>query len=146
MQQRISSILIWSLVIFAVQSCSRGGTMLDDGGGGPHVVTPTDTIPPQITITTPTPNQVFSNGSMIDITGKITDDYGLYRGTIRLTNDANGVSLVNQPYEIHGFLSYNFNLTYKLAATIISDYTVTVSFEDHGLNSTTRSVRVKVNP
>ena len=78
---------------------------------------------PDITIFTPTLNQVFSNGSVINVTGKITDDFRLYRGAIRVVNDANGVVLVNQPYEIHGLLLYNFNINHTASVTAASDYT-----------------------
>lgn len=132
-----------SAVIF---SCSKGGESTDDGSGGTHVNTPNDTTPPEIVITTPSAGQVFSNGQVINITGRITDDYGLYRGTIKVVNDATGYAMVNQPYEIHGFLLYNFSLNHTVSVAGASDYTVTVSFEDHGSNVTTRSVKVKVNP
>jgi len=131
----------------SVSACSKGGNETDDSGsGGPHIVTPNDVTPPEISIFTPTVNQVFANGSTINITGRITDDYGLYRGTIRVVNDANGVALVNQPYEIHGFLLYNFNINHTASVGAASDYTVTVTFEDHGSNTATKSVKVKVNP
>lgn len=129
-----------------IAACSKSGGETDDGGGGPHVVTPNDVTAPEISIFTPTVNQIFSNGSVINITGRITDDFGLYRGTIRVVNDANGVVLLNQPYEIHGLLLYNFNINYTASVAAASDYTVTVTFEDHGSNSATKSVKVKVNP
>jgi hypothetical protein len=136
------------LIAFAVTTviaCSRGG---DEGvgGGGPHVIVPDDTTAPQIVIFTPTDNQVFSNGNMISITGRVTDDYGLYRGTVKIVNDANGVAMVSQPYEIHGLLLYNFNVPHTANVSTTSNYTVTVSFEDHGLNSTTKSVKIKLDP
>ena len=66
-------------------ACSKGDDTTDNTGtGGPHVVTPNDTTAPEITILTPTLNQVFVNGGVISITGKFTDDFGLYRGTIRV--------------------------------------------------------------
>ncbi|MBC7872975.1 MAG: hypothetical protein H7Y01_03205 [Ferruginibacter sp.] len=147
MKQKNFSILVWAIVIMLLQSCSKGGTSFDDGSGGPpHVETPNDIIAPEITIATPVTNQVFSNGNVISITGKITDDYGLYRGTIRVTNDATGMIVMNQAYEIHGLVLYNFTINHTAAVTGTTDYTVTVSFEDHGLNTTTKSVKVKVNP
>jgi hypothetical protein len=137
-------------VVCLIASCSKGGDgsgAVDDGSGGgpPHVFTPTDTTAPVLDIYTPTTNQVFTNGNVITVTGKIADDLGLYQGTIRIVNDANGDVLKQQQYEIHGVLSYNFNIAYTTAITAPSDYTVTVTFNDHGLNSTTKSVKVKVN-
>lgn len=129
-----------------IAACSKSGGETDDGGGSPHVVTPNDVTAPEVSIFTPTVNQVFSNGSTINITGRITDDFGLYRGTIRVVNDKNGSVLLNQPYEIHGLLLYNFNINHTASVTAASDYTVTVTFEDHGSNSATKSVKVRVNP
>lgn len=140
--------LIAGLVLFLAGSCSKGGVPADDGssGGGGYVYNPTDTSAPVLDIYTPVDNQVFTNGSEVNVTGRIMDDYGLYRGKIRITNDANGSLLKEQQYEIHGIISYNFNISYTATVTTAADYTVTVSFEDHGLNSTTKSVKIKVNP
>ena len=128
----------------ALISCSKGGT--PDDGSGPHIINNDDSIPPVITIYTPVTDQVFSSGNTINVTGKVTDVGGLYRGSIRITNDANGALLKEQLYEIHGFQLYNFSTSYTTSVTAVSNYTVTVSFEDHGTNVTTASVKVKVNP
>src|ERR1700741_2956416 len=141
-----------ALTFVLVVACSRGEGFFDDGSGGgngngnPHVYNAGDTTYPVVEIYTPVANQSCPSGNNISITGKITDDLGLYRGTIKVTNDANGEVLKQQQYEIHGFLSYNYTVNYTPQVSAISNYTVTVSFEDHGLNSTTQSVSVKVNP
>ncbi len=145
MMARLKKYFFITAMAIVFYSCSKGGTVTDDGGG-PHVITPTDTTAPEISILTPTINQVFASGNVINITGKITDDYGLYRGTIRVVNDANGAVLMNQAYEIHGLLLYNYNINHTTSVATSTDYTVTVSFEDHGTNITTKSVKVKVNP
>jgi len=132
-------------VLFAV-ACSKGGSSSDDGGGLHPTPSPNDTIAPVLNINTPTTNQVFTSGSMINITGRITDDLGLYRGSIRITNDANGALLKEQLYEIHYVLGYDFNISYTTNVTVPSDYTVTVFFEDHGYNNAIKLVKVKVNP
>lgn len=64
--------------LLTLVACSKGG---DDGdnGGGPYVVVPDDTTAPGIVIFTPTAAQVYSNGNTISVTGKVTDDLGLYR-------------------------------------------------------------------
>ncbi len=129
-----------------VYSCSRGGSPVDDGNGNPHVENPSDTTPPVITISTPTESQTFTSGNTIQMTGRISDDLGLYKGTVKLVNDANGLVLKEQAYEIHGLLAYNFSLAHTAVVSAASNYTVTVSFEDHGLNTVTRSVKIKVNP
>ena len=128
-------------------ACSKGGTTTqDDGGGGPHEIVPGDVTPPVLDIITPVASQVFTSGNTINVTGRITDDAGLYRGSVRITNNADGALLKEQLYEIHGIKLYDFNVAYATAAAASSDFTITVTFEDHGLNSTSKSVKVKVNP
>jgi hypothetical protein len=147
MRRRNLILFFIASTIVIVTACTKGGTPADDGnGGGPHVENPTDSTAPVIQIITPTANQSFANGSTISTTGRITDDYGLYRGVIKITNDANGAVVKEQAYEIHGSTGYNFNMSHVVAVAAASDYTVTVSFEDHGNNSTTLSVKIKVTP
>ena len=139
----ISPLIFLSLVVIA---CSKTGPGNVDDDSSLHIIDTNDTIPPDIEINTPIAAQVFSNGSSIDITGKITDNGGLYRGSIRITNDVNNAVIKEQLYEIHGFQLYNFSLSHTASVTTPSDYTVTVLFEDHGLNQVSRSVKIKVNP
>lgn len=139
------------LILFAgcitlMTACSKGGGSDNDNGGTTHIPSPTDVTPPVLEIYTPVANQVFTSGNAINVTGKITDDLGLYRGNIRITNDANGAVLKDQLYEIHYVTNYTFNISYTPTVSVPSDYTVTVFFEDHGYNSATKSVKIKVNP
>lgn len=130
------------LLFFA---CAKGnGTAVEEEGV--HTTTPSDTTAPVITIAAPVANQVFNSGNIININGNITDDYGLYQGYIKITNDASGAELIRQPYIIHGIKTYNFNFSYTPVVAAVSNYTVTVSFEDHGLNTTSKMVKVKINP
>ena len=146
MFRKLLFILFGLITVSFYQSCSKTGTATDDGGGGTHVVIPGDTTPPEISIFTPSASQVFVNGNVINVTGRITDDLGLYRGTVKIVNDANNAVLMSQAYEIHGIKLYNFNVNYTTSVTTPSDFTITVSFEDHGGNITAKSVSVKVNP
>lgn len=127
-------------------ACSKSGGSTDDGGGGPHIVTDNDTTRPLLTVTTPVSNQVYTNGSSISVSGSITDDLGLYRGSIRITNDITGEILKEQLYEIHGVLSYNFNVAAIATVTAATDFTINVFYEDHGLNGVSRTLKVKMNP
>jgi hypothetical protein len=130
-------------------SCSRGGVVDTGGaggGGGPHIFNPGDSIPPIIDILTPTDDQAFVNGAMISVTGRVTDNGGLYHGNIRITDDLTGAIVKEQLYEIHGYQLYNFTTSYTTAVTTISNYTVSVTFDDHGYNVVTKTVKVKVNP
>ena len=144
-----SKIILCLMLGVTLLACSKGGVIIDDGnngGGGGHVSNPADTIPPVITIATPTPDQVFTNGATINVTGNISDNNGLYRGSIRITNDANSSVIKEQAYEIHGFTSYNFNISHAATVSTLTNYTVTVWFEDHGYNAASKTVKIKVNP
>jgi DNA/RNA endonuclease YhcR with UshA esterase domain len=146
MLHRIKLLVLTVVFTALVSACSKSAGSGEDDGGAVHVVTPNDTTAPVLTINTPTANQIFTTGNAITISGNVSDDYGLYQGYIRITNDANGFELRKQAYEIHGIKSYNFSLSYTPVVSVVSDYTVTVSFEDHGTNVTTKSVKVKINP
>jgi hypothetical protein len=140
-------ILFVGLCLFSL-ACSKGGEEGGDlnTGPDPHVYNPVDLTAPAITINTPSANQVFGSGNTITVSGLVSDDYGLYRGVIKIINNANGVEVKQQAYEIHGLKNYNFSLSHVASVSAPSDYTVVVFFEDHGYNGTTRSVPVKVNP
>ncbi len=77
------------------------------------------------------------------LSGTITDDMGLYRGYIRITNDVTGEIVKEQLYEIHGIRSYNFNVPAISTVTAVTDYTVSVFYEDHGLNGVNQYVEGK---
>jgi hypothetical protein len=143
-------ILIWFFLSTAViTACSKSGNSIDPGagsGGSPHVFNQGDTIPPVIDIYTPVSDQIFSNGSVINITGKVTDNGGLYHGSIRITDDANNAIVKEQLYEIHGYQSYTFGVQHTSSVSSVANYTVKVSFDDHGVNVTTRTVKIRVNP
>ena len=102
MKTRIHLLFILITAVLLAVACSKAGTSSDNGGGGPHPTpSPNDTIAPVLTINTPISNQLFTSGNAINITGRITDELGLYRGFIRITNDANALILKEQLYEIH---------------------------------------------
>lgn len=138
--------LLFVLPLFILAAgCGKGS----DGTGennGPHVNNPLDTVPPVILVQTPVTDQVYKSGDVIGITGKVTDGDGLYQGSIRITNDANGSVIADQGYVIHGLTQYNFSFSHTVSVVAASNYTVTVSFEDHGLNTVSQPVKIKVNP
>ena len=131
-------------IVFSFASCSKSGSGSEDDSN--HLFSANDKTPPEVLIFTPSAGQVFSNGSSINMTGRITDDLGLYRGTIKIVNENTGNTVMSQSYEIHGLRLYNFNINHPVSVTASSDYTVTVSFEDHGANTASKSVAVRVNP
>lgn len=136
-------ILLSFVLIAAILSCTKGGSGTakpDD----PHVINFKDTVFPVVTITKPTPGQVFKNGDVLEIAGKVTDT-SIYRGKLKIVNDANGTIVKEQEYELHGLPSYDFNLSYKTSVSAPSNYTVIAEWEDHGFNVTAKSVKVKVD-
>lgn len=141
MKQGTILFFLCAATIIGVVACSKGGTAASD----PHISDFSDSTTPVVDLYTPADNQVFSNGDTIKIDGKVTDN-SLYQGSIRITNDVNGALLKEQLYEIHGFQLYNFHIEYKVNVTAVSDFTVTVQYLDHGLNSGIKTAKVKANP
>ena len=129
-------------IAIVITACSKAGGTAEDEL---HIIDSSDTTMPIVQINSPSDNQSFISGDTIKVEGKVTDN-GLYQGSIRITDDANGSLIKEQLYEIHGFQLYNFSLAYRAAVTVITNYTVTVQYEDHGLNKATKAVKVKVNP
>jgi hypothetical protein len=124
-----------------IASCSKAGSAAED----PHISDFNDSTTPVVELKNPTDNQVFTSGETIMVEGKVTDN-SLYRGSIRITDDANATVVKEQLYEIHGFQLYNFSLAYKTSVTSVTNYTINVQYEDHGSNAGIKSVKVRVNP
>ena len=141
MKLRVYSI-IWLVPFLLLMSCTRSGVSPNDD---PHVINNNDTLSPVISINKPLADQVFTTGETITIEGKVTDQ-GLYRGNIQILNTANSTIVKEQAYEIHGLPEYSFSLSHITSVSSITDYTITVWFQDHGLNITSKSLKVKVNP
>lgn len=144
MRKKGFQIVLWPAAIFMLGACSKDSSGTDESSN--HLFSANDKTPPEIIVFTPSANQVFSNANVINISGRITDDLGLYRGTIKIVNDANSSTVMSQAFEIHGLRLYNFNINHTTSVSTASDYSVVITFEDHGTNSATKSVPVKVNP
>ena len=138
-----NSLLYFLLAIVFISCTKGGGTPSDDPLH--NTIDPNDSSFPDVVVNTPTDNQVFASGNPITVTGKVSDN-SLYRGSISITNEANGLIVKDQAYEIHYIPVYDFSLSYTASVTTATDFTVTVKFEDHGANQTVKTVKVKVNP
>jgi hypothetical protein len=130
------------LLFFICISCGKGESSNDHGGPAP--IEP-DNSYPVVDITAPTADQVFSNGSVINVTGTVSDN-SLYQGSITIRNDVTGGVVKDQYYEIHYIPSYNFSMSCPISVTASTDFTVSVKFEDHGHNETAKTVKIRVNP
>lgn len=138
------SLIVVLVSMLLLISCSKtkgsGGSDDDD-----HHVDENDTTYPVIRIDNPLANQVYISGDTIRVDGLITDN-SLYQGKIKITNDLNGLLVNEQLYETHFATSFNFSFKHKTSVTVPTDYTVTVEYQDHGLNVSTQTRKVKVNP
>jgi hypothetical protein len=137
-------ILCIALMSLLFTHCSKGGSGAPETDPN-HVLDFSDTTFPEIVITTPTDDQEIKSGTAISISGKITDN-SLYQGSINIKEEGTGNKVKEQEYEIHGLSSYNFSLNWTPSVTKVTSYIITVAFEDHGFNETTKSVKVKINP
>lgn len=136
--------ILWIvLVSLLFTHCSSGGYGQETDPN--HVIDFSDSTYPVIEITTPTPDQEFQSGTTVSITGKITDN-SLYQGSVTIKEEGTGNTVKDQVYEIHGLSSYNYSLNWTPSVTKTTGYSITVKFEDHGFNESTKSVKVKVNP
>jgi len=133
-----------AMLLLIVSACSKtkGNSDDDDHHNGGDTQ---DTTFPVMRIDKPLTDQVFISGDTITVDAFITDN-GLYRGKIKIVNDATGLVVDEKSVETHFFTSYNFVFRHKSSVTVASNYTVTVEYEDHGNNITTQTRKIKVNP
>lgn len=137
-------ILCIAMVSLLLTHCSKGGNGASETDPN-HVLDFSDTTYPVIEITTPTADQEFKSGTAISISGKITDN-SLYQGSINIKDEGTGNTVKDQAYEIHGLSSYNYTLNWTPSVTKSMSYIITVEFEDHGFNKSSKSIKVKVSP
>lgn len=137
-------ITILVLSSFLVLSCTKVG-----GSTGDEDITAidqNDDVFPVIATTRPTANQVYSSGDSIIVEGKVTDDKKMYKGKVQIKNDASGFVVADNYYETHFLSAINFRLAYKAVVTTPTDFSVFLEFQDHGANTVTATIKVKVNP
>ena len=139
----IRTVFILLITSFLFFTCTK---VSDTEAEDVHQEDHNDDIFPVITIVKPTPNQVYVSGDSIIVEGKATDEKTMYKGKVTLTNDAIGFDVAVQYFETHFLSVLNFRLAYKAVVTASTDFTIKAEFEDHGLNVTTQTLKVKVNP
>ena len=126
-----------------IAACSKVGTAEADG---PDAIDESDNVFPVINATKPSANQVYRSGDSIIVEGIVTDEKKMYRGKVQVKNDANGLMVAENYYETHFLLAMNFRLAYKAIVTASTDFSVLLEFQDHGMNTTTATIKVKVDP
>ena len=119
-------------------------------GAGPEenidAIDQNDDVFPVITVTKPTVNQVYLSGDSIIVEGKVTDDKIVYKGKVQIKNDATNLVLADGNYESHFLKAIDYRLAYKAIVTVPTDFSILVEFQDHGANTSTTNLKVKVNP
>jgi len=127
-----------------VLSCSKVGSPIDDDN--PNEIDQNDGIFPVITVLKPSTNQIYKSGDSIVVEGKVTDDKKMYKGKVQIKNDANNFVMAETYYETHYLLEMNYRLAYKAEVTAPTDFSILIEFQDHGTNTSTATIKVKVNP
>lgn len=137
-----------AVIIFSVSaillSCSKVGSVADDDD--PTEIDQNDDVFPVITVSKPAANQIFTSGDSIIVEGKVTDDKKMYNGKVQIKNDANNFVMADNYYETHFLSAMNYRLAYKAQVTSPTDFSILIEFQDHGLNTSTATIKVKVNP
>src|SRR6187402_2278335 len=124
-------------------SCSKVGS---PGEEPFEAIDQNDDVLPTITISKPTANQVYASGDSVIVEGKVTDDKIVYKGKVQIKNEANNLVISDGNYESHFLQAINFRLAYKAVVTAPTDFSILVEFQDHGANTSTAIIKVKVNP
>ena len=134
---------IFVLASVILISCSKVGS---PGEETLDAIDQNDDVFPTITISKPTTNQVYTSGDSIIVEGIVTDDKKLYKGKVQIINDANSFVLADNYYQTYFLQVINFRLAYKAVVTVPTDLNILIEFQDHGTNTSTATIKVKVNP
>ena len=137
----LTGIFILASVILI--SCKKVGS---ESEASVDAIDQNDDIFPVITVSKPTANQVYINGDSIIVEGKVTDDKKMYKGKVEIKNEATNLVMAYNYYETHFLQAINFRLAYKAVVTVATDFNILVEFQDHGANTSTTNIKVKVNP
>ncbi len=133
-------VIVFATVVIA--ACSKVGAGEEDL----DVIDQSDNTFPVINAAKPTANQVYRSGDSIIVEGVATDEKKMYKGRVQIKNDANGLMVAENYYETHFLQAINFRLAYKAIVTASTDFSVLVEFQDHGMNTVTATIKVKVDP
>jgi len=123
-------------------SCTKVGAAEEDNI---DAIDQNDDVFPVIAVSRPTPNQVYVSGDSIIVEGKVTDDKKLYKGRVQIKNDSTGLA-EEAYYETHFLSTIDFRFAAKAVVTATTGFSILLEFQDHGANTSTAMIKVKVNP
>ena len=135
--------LLFVLTSVMIISCSKVGAGQQENL---DAVDQNDDVFPVVTVSKPTANQSYASGDSIIVEGKVTDNKIVYKGKVQIKNDANNLVMADSYYESHFLQAINYRLAYKAEVTVPTDFSILVEFQDHGANTSTTTIKVKVNP
>ena len=124
-------------------SCTKVGVAEEENL---NTIDEDDDVFPVITVSKPAVNQVYMSGDSIIVEGKTTDNKIVYKGKVQIKNDANNLVMADGYYESHFLQAINYRVAYKAIVTVPTDFSILIEFQDHGANTSTTTLKVKVNP
>ena len=127
----------------SIASCSKVGA---EGEDEPDAIDQSDNIFPVINTAKPFANQVYRSGDSIIVEGTVTDEKKMYKGKVQIKNDANGLMVAEDYYETHFLQAINFRSAYRAIVTATTDFSIVLEFQDHGMNTVSATIKVKVDP
>jgi hypothetical protein len=133
--------IICAAVVIA--SCTKVGAADEENI---EAIDQNDDVFPVINVLKPAVNQVYRSGDSIIVEGNVTDDKKMYKGKVQIKNDANNFMVAENYYETHFLSAMNFRLAYKAIVTVSTDFSVLIEFQDHGANTSSTTIKVKVDP
>ena len=122
----IKKVIIYSILTGftfpGLPACTKayGTALVDD----PTHFDPGDDIFPVIVLNKPSDNQVYANGDSIVVNGYATDNKIVYKGNIKVIDDAIGLAVNEQNFESHIYNRIDFNVAYKAVVSKVSTYTI----------------------
>ena len=143
MKKNFRFTVMFILTCVIMISCTKVGVGEEENL---NTIDESDDLFPVITVSKPTANQLYISGDSIVVEGIVTDDKIVYKGKVQIKNDANNLVVADGYYESHFLKAINYRLAYKAVVTASTDFSILVEFQDHGANTSTTTIKVKVNP
>ena len=100
-----------------------------------------DTTPPVISILTPTANQVFTAGQVVQVKADVSDEEGLHMVHIMVT-DQDGNHLVHKEWH---FDAKTYSLLESFQVQAGKTYSIEVGADDHHNNQDKKTVTITAN-
>jgi hypothetical protein len=125
----MKTVLLMIVLLTAILSCSKNSSEKDS-------------VPPVITLTSPTNGQLYTAGDVVLITGTITDDKYIAEVHIHISNAGTGALLK----DIHLYPNGNTStLNQFIDASAGVSYKIQVIAKDRGVNEVRSTVEVTCN-